>query len=311
MRINDLSEGKSPIASWLIHGTEEPGKFFGKYCEIHYRILSEDEEGHEGFYIPYWDKIGHNAEPATDEEWLAHQISRIPEADYLVSFRTSDQFEHWIGCKDQAIELAYCFLTEPGQPNDKLLKEFELGAIDQFSYEYGWASANLYKSFWKVLKKDGPRIVKALRSYKERYLFNSSRELMAEIVKEVYEGEFYRCLKRQSIYVANQITELAKLKRKQCKEGLSDQEQKKLFELMDRHIPHAELYDNTLALAQEIAKKDPLTRTLLEAFYKSIDLIAKLQIQRECNPKLRQKHGPKSHTWKQGKKVEGSPSWRA
>lgn len=103
------------------------------------------------------------------------------------------------------------------------------------------------------------------------------------------------------------MQERAKLNRKQIKVGLSPLEEKKLYHVIDQHVPFAEVFNNTLSLARQL-EEEPLIKFHLDKYSNSLDKLNKLQIQRNCDPKLSQYKVP-SHTWESGTYTEGLLKW--
>lgn len=309
MRIEDFIQGDYQFAQLIIHG-ESDEILRGKYCEVKCHPVSPNNEQGNTYFVPTWKNVGSKSEMATDEERIARAISDMPHADYFITFTTFDQVREWIGCKDCFVEIAQCFLTEQGQPDDLLLAELKAGRIDQFSYDYIWTEANIYKSLWSILKKKAEVIKCLLEKCTEAYLFTSSRELLIEIIKEDLEGAFIGCLKRRYTYKASHIVEIAKLKRKEHRIGLADEEQERLYLLMDQYVPYAKWLNYTLLAVNQLAKTDQFTKVNLETYQANLAELTKLQIQKNCNPKLK-KHRRSSHTWEKGRYKHGASNWDA
>ncbi|MBW4527703.1 MAG: hypothetical protein KME18_21375 [Phormidium tanganyikae FI6-MK23] len=309
MHINNKSQGDPQFTEHFFHSAEDlKNTLKGRYCEVKYYETLQPEGKKKAFWVPNWDKVGGSSETATDEEWIAFSISNIPNADLFINFKTQEQIHQWMGFKDCAISISNCFLAEYGTSNDPHLQKLEAGEIDRFSYEYAWAEAEIYKALWGVLKATNGRIFRAL-SYKDSYPFNSDRELLVEIVREVLEGELFACFARRSIYNASQIHERAKLTRKQIKEKLDSCDEKKLYRLIDQHVSFSEVFNNTLFLARQM-EEDPLIKLYLDKYDDSLDKLNKLQIQSNCDPKL-SGHKVPSHTWESGTYTEGILKWNA
>jgi predicted nucleic acid-binding protein len=212
-----------------------------------------------------------------------------------------------VSYRDQAIVLALCFWADEEQLF--LKDELKEGRIDQFSYNYALAVAKIYKNLWKLIKVDETGIQKIL-SNASNFPFDSSRALFVEIVREVIEGEFCSCLKRRYIYNASHINKIAKLKRKVHQETASSAEISKLYKLIDQYVPFSIWLNRLLIVADRLSSKNSLVKEYLENYRDGISTLAKLQIQRDCNPDFRH-HKISTHTWERGQRYQGVLSWKA
>lgn len=311
MHINDDSLGNSQFTEHFFHSDENlKDTLNGQYCQVKYYETLQPKGKKQAFWVPNWEKVGNASQTPTDETWIAFSISsNIPDADLFINFRNREQIKQWMGFKDCAISISKCFLADCGTSNDPHLQQLEAGEMDHFSYEYAWAEAEMYKALWGVLKASNGRIIRALKRYKPSYPFNSDPELFVEIVREVFEGELSTFFAKRSIYNASQMQERAKLNRKQIKKGLSPLEEKKLYRVIDQHVPFAEVFNNTLSLARQIEGEPPI-KFHLDRYEDSLDKLNKLQIQSYCDPALRE-HKVLSHTWERGTYQTGIPKWDA
>ncbi|PSB25347.1 hypothetical protein [Stenomitos frigidus] len=309
MKIEDFSQGKYQFAHLFSHGDPD-GILKGRYCEVRYYWIASGQAQGDVNFTPFWKSVGSDCETATDEERIASAIANMPHSDFFINFTSFDQVREWIGIKDYCVQIAQCFLAERGQQDDALLTELEAVQIDQFSYDYAWAATNIYKSLWRILEKRGRAIKHLLEKGTGNYPFTSSRDLLIEIIREDLEGEFIGCLKRRYTYKASQIAEIAKLKRKEHRTELTNLERKKLYRLIDQYIPYAKWFNYSVLAADKLAETDHFTNVHLEAYRASLAELAKLQIQRDCKPDLK-KHRRSSHTWEQGKCIEGALNWNA
>jgi hypothetical protein len=167
----------------------------GKHCEVKCYLVSHQEEESTWHFAPYVIPVGSHFNPSSDEERIAHAISKIPNADYFINFTSFDQVSYWIAFRDYSVKFALCFWSEEGIQNEYLLREFQAGNIDQFSYNYGRAEARMYKSLWKILRAREQRI-ESICKKNWGYPFDSIHEFCIEIIREDLEGEFIACLKR-------------------------------------------------------------------------------------------------------------------
>ncbi|HEY9626395.1 MAG TPA: hypothetical protein V6C84_03770 [Coleofasciculaceae cyanobacterium] len=279
----------------------------GKHCEVKCYRLSHQEGRSTWHFSPYTVSVGNRFNPSSDEEQIAHAISKTPNTDHFIKFTSLDQVFHWIKFRDHSIELALSFWSENNTQNKYLLGKLQTGDIDKFSYDYHLAEARIYKSLWKILRTRGERI-ELICSKNWSYPFTSIREFYIEIIKEDLEGEFIACLKNRFIYKSSEIKQVAKLKRKQHKENISLTEQKKLYRLIDQYVPRATWLNNLLLVVERIAQEDDLIEQYFCEFGECVDTLSKLQIQRDCDPKARQHLAP-SHTWEKGQYRQGVLPW--
>lgn len=308
MEVEDSLNIKYQFAECISTQGREPALAIqGKYCSVKGYHLPDQTT----FWVPSWQEVGADSETSTEEEFIAYAISSLPHTDWFVNFQTLDQVNHWVVLRDCSIKIAYCFLAEQGQLNNPLLKQLEASQITSFEYEYACVEAKIYSSFWNALRINGEILTKSLKSYKSCYSFTSIHKLFIEVMREDLEGEFCQCLRPRSIYNATQADEIAKLKSKQYKSGLSAREQKKLYSLIDRNVyDFAGLYNDVLKLVQKIAQNDSTTARYLEAYYRHHQDLNKLQIQKNCVPELRVFAQP-SYTWDRGIYLEGFLPWNS
>jgi hypothetical protein len=306
--LHGLQNGEYQFAE--MRTVDQPDRILkGKRCEVKCYLVSRDEEGVEWHFAPYAIPVGSRFNPSSAEERIAHAISKIPNADYFINFTSFDQVFYWIACRDYSVKFALCFWSEEDIQNEYLLRELQSGNIDQFSYDYGRAEARMYKSLWKILRAREQKI-ELICKENWGYPFNSIHEFCVEVIREDLEGEFTACLKRRYIYKTSENKQLAKLKRKAHKGTISVNERKKMYRLIDQYVPFAVWLNRFLLIAEHLAQKDDLVKQNLNAYRESLDTLAKLQIQRNCDPKLRH-HVIPSHTWEKGQYRREVLSWDA
>lgn len=270
----------------------------GKYCEVKCYLISRNEGAERWHFSPYTIAVGSHHTPSSEEEKIAHAISKMPNTDYFINFTGFDQVSHWIVYRDHSTELALCFWANQDTQNSYLQRKLQAGAFDQFSHNYLYAEAKMLKSLWKILIAREQEIESFCRK-SWGYPFNSVREFYIEAIKEDLEGEFSACLKRRFIYKSSEIKQLAILKRKAHKECISAKEEKNLYRLVDQYVPSATWFNRLLKVAEHLAANDDLIMRYLNEYQESLDALNKLQIQRDCSPNFRH-HLIGSHVWEGG-----------
>lgn len=281
-----------------------------KHCLLEYTVHKVKTIDEISFQV-HWNKVGSDSQDASDRERIARFISNLPsQGSRKGGLRSLAHIQEWVIWKDHAIDIARYFLVGRGQSDDLPLKELKDGLIDKFSYDYLWTEVDVYENLWELLHQSGETIGVVCRRNWD-YPFKSNLELMQEIIREDLEGEFSLRLGRRYMYVSSQIGKIAKLKRKDCKGGLSNIEQKTLYRLIDQHSAFPTWLNRVLLVSEALAAKgDSTIQKHLATRSKNIDALSKLQIKRDCDPSLKT-HKRRTHTWNNGILKEGVLGWDA
>jgi hypothetical protein len=308
MDLYEFFQGKYQFAELTVVG--QPDCILkGKYCEVSCYQLSKQKEKERWHFSPHSIPVGHPLQPSSDEEWIANAISNTPNVDLFVNFNGFDQVDHWISHRDNCIEIALSFWSEQGICNDYLSKQLQDENLDDFSYHYLRAEARMYRDLWRILKIREQEIAGFCKKFWS-YPFKSTRDFFMEAITEDLEGEFMACLSNRYLYKSSQIKQIAKLKRKMHKGNISENERKTLNKLSDQYVKFPTWFNRLILATEALAKKDDLVKEYFNEFGTSLDTLLKLQIQRDCDPKLRN-HLIPSHTWAYGRYREGILPWNA
>ncbi len=282
----------------------------GDYCIADYIIQDVGlRDSFKACIEMRWQRIGDESTEASDRERIARFISDLPNGDFIHESKSLFQVEEWMAWKDQAVRIAKCFLAGRGQPDSPLARDLENGSIDEWLHDYIWLEADLYENWWKLVHTKEGSIKVALKKI-WGYPFNSSLELFQEMVRADLEGEFANCLKSRYCYKAKEIKKIAILKRKAHRGKLSKPEREEMYALIDKHGPYPIWYDRVISVSEWLAKRDPFIQERLRTNGEIIDAIAKRQIKRNCDPRLKH-HKDISHTWENGIRGKGiKPGWK-
>lgn len=133
----------------------------------------------------HWNPVGSDSQDASDRERIAKFIFELPSNDFWQGdLKTFDQIWEWFGWRDRAIDIAKCFLAGCGNPDNPLLKELKAGLIDEETYKDIRLDAELFENWWKLVQINEQAIKAELEKVKSwGYPFNSSRELVAEMIR--------------------------------------------------------------------------------------------------------------------------------
>lgn len=297
MNLYEFVQGRYQFAELAV--VREPTCILkGKYCEVKCYQLSTNQDKSTWYLAPNTLPVGNPFQLLDDDEWITNAISSTPNMDFFVNFTSFDQVHQWVLYRDYCAELALAFWSEQGIQNTYLSGKLQNGDIDQFSYDYFRTEVKIYKSLWEILKAGEQRVIEICKK-NWSYPFDSVRELLVEAIREDLEGEFIACLKKRYLYKSSEVKQIAKLKQKVQKGNISRNESKKLERLINQYVPFPTWINRILLIAETLATEDDVLEQYVFEYHDHIDNLAKLQIQRDCDPKLRH-HLTRSHSWENG-----------
>ena len=279
-----------------------------KHCLFEYTLIQEPGTLAQLSYQVHWNPVGSISPDASDRERIASFISDLPNQDFWQGdLKTRDLMREWMLWKDRAIDIAKCFLVGRNNSDNSLLSERKAGLLDEEMYKYIWCEADLYENLWQLIQLNEQQIKAALEKVKEwSYPFASSCELVEEIIRTDFEGEFANCLKERYAYNPRKIRRIATLKRKAHSKGLSEAERQELLTLIEQNTPYPIWYDRVVSVVEHLAKQgNQCIQKHLEINSKIINRLARMQYQRERSEAI-------SSTWDKGEKIRGiKPGWKA
>lgn len=279
-----------------------------KHCLFEYTTTHKVGTVDKRSYQVQWNQVGSNSQDASERERIARFISNLPNEDFwLGDLKTLDLMMEWIRWKDRAIDIARYFLAGHDNPDNPLQREFKAGLIDEEKYKYIRSEAHLYENWWQLVQLNEQQIKAVLEKIKSwGYPFDSSRELVEEIIRADLEGEFSNCLKTRYVYDSKEIKQIAVLKRKHHRGELSETEWQELLKLIDQNAPYPIWYDRVISVAEVLAERgNTCIEKHLEINSKIINRLSRMQYQRERSQTT-------SNTWDKGINTPGiKPGWKS
>ncbi|WP_190409247.1 hypothetical protein [Anabaena subtropica] len=197
-------------------------------------------------------------------------------------------------------------MSTKGGVDDPLLPLLRKGEIDQWTYDYKWLEADLYKNLWHLIR-DNSRLITLNLDKNWGYPFISNTDLLCEIIRGDIEGEFSSYLLSFYEYKEWEIDEINKLKRKMHKDKVIEkQEENKFWKLIDKNAAKAIWYDRVIAIAYKLADcgLDSI-KPYLDINSNNIDAMARLKIKSSRDPALKN-HKRNSHYCVEGIITEGT-----
>jgi hypothetical protein len=223
-----------------------------KHCLFEYTTTHKFETIDERSYRVHWTSVGSGSQDASDRDRIAKFISELPSNGFWQGdLKTFDQIMEWLGWRDRAIDIANYFSAGRGNSDNSLLKELKAGLIDEETYQDIRLDAALFDNWWKLVHLNEQTIKAELEKVKSwGYPFNSSRELVEEMIREDLEGEFVNCLKPYYAYNSRIMRLIAQLKRKHCRGELGEAESQEMLKLIDQNVPFPIWYDRVISVSQ-------------------------------------------------------------
>ena len=144
------------------------------------------------------------------------------------------------------------------------------------------------------------------------YPFSSDIELLCRIIQEDLEGEFVVYTQSFYQYHAKELDQIDKLKRKDHRDELTSEEEKKLWELIDKSRYPAIWYDRLIQVCHELENTGLESITpYLDINSDNIDKRCKMKIKAERDPVLklhkRQSHYVEKGVFGRGVKTKWKP----
>ena len=278
-----------------------------KHCLFEYTTIHKFGTIDKRSYRVHWTPVGSGSQDASDRERIARFISELPSNDFWqADLKTFDQIMEWFDWRDRAIDIAKCFLAGRDNPDNPLRKELKTGLIDEETYKDIRLDAELFENWWKLVQPNEQAIKAELEKVKSwGYPFNSSRELVEEMIREDLEGEFANCLKPYYAYNSRIMRLIAQLKHKHCTGELGGAESQDLFKLIDQNVPLPIWYDRVISVSQILVEQgNTCIKEHLVINGKIINRLARRQYQRERSQST-------SQTWHKGRVIKGIlPKWK-
>jgi hypothetical protein len=283
----------------IVESSEQTKIMKGRYCSVTCEFIRQTSVNTSwiGHYL--WYGVG--SDSGTDLEKIAYFISDLPNAKDLEGGKNLHYgiIQKWVDCKDICIEIAQCFLAEQGQESDPLIKLLSDGEIVKFTYDFRWLETELYRNLWMMITSHSQEIVSNMKRIWE-YPFSSDIELFCRVLQEDLEGEFVVYTQSFYQYHAKELDQIDKLKRKDHRDELTSEEEKKLWELIDKSRYPAIWYERLIEVCHAL-KNDGLESITpyLDMHSDNIDKISKMKIKAERDPNLKS-HKRQSHYVEKG-----------
>ncbi|GBE90959.1 hypothetical protein [Nostoc cycadae] len=284
----------------------------GRYCQLICTLIKE--VGNHAFWDATCNFFPVGSNKGTEEEIMAFFMSNLPDMSLLEGGNNLHYgvIQIWLMIKEKTLEIAHCLLSIKGQHNDFLLHMLHHGIIDEWTYQYRWLEADLYKNMYNLINcNQGNLIISNLKN-NWSYTFDNNLELICQIIREDLEGEFGVYILPYYQYKAKDIQEISKLKRKEHQNKLSPIEREKLWALIDQNTTKHIWLDRFLYIANALAEKGcSEIKKFLEIHSNILYAINKLQIKSYCDPALKI-HKQVSHYCENGVISYGvKPKWKA
>ncbi len=282
-------------------------QFVGQYCQVTCKPVREI--GNLFRWNADFESYSVGSESGTEEEQIAFFIAGLPDEQLLeghTHLHEGQLFVHWVKLRDSCVEIAIGFLLP-----EFLQIPSNCEFVEKWKYRYRKLEVELYKSLWFLIKNHSSLLIPILRDNWD-FPFESSLDLFKQIVREDIEGEFSCYLFDEYQYKANDIHEIAMLKRKNHKGQLTKEEENQLWELIDKHTAKAIWRERLILVANFLAKQQVVgVEEALKSHDAIIHKMSKLHIDRHRDSELNVYKQP-SHYVRDGFYSRGvKPKWKA
>lgn len=249
-----------------------------------------------------WHRVVQSSPTASNKEIIAQIICNSPDITRLAEEPiTLEILNHWCLFKDNCVRIGKCFLSGKGEPDDPLLREKEDKIIDTFTYEHIWLETALYEALWRLINTKGDKILKILKQNWKNAFFQSSVELMRELIREDLDESFYAIVHSKFYQYNPKLDKELQILNSQT--NLLDKNNRRRENLINQLYPHTKyaLWNERLRLVLDtLAEKgDVFVYTHLEIIEDIKRGLAKLSVKTHCNPSYKH-HKLPLYTWQNG-----------